>query len=195
MSVFRNVWSPLLHWVPPPVQIGIALIIALLLITKVLPWLINVVGVGLRAVWTPLLELLTYPEFLVTSGLRRGGYQPLPGTYAYGRLLGGLQRPGSRLGSWLATRWSTRRPRFPWKSAFLVIALFVGCWYAAPKVPVGGPRTVLANINTDDTNISTWIATGKWAAEPPTACTVVTGKAAKTKAKAAKKKQVKKKSG
>lgn len=171
MSVFRHIWSPLLHWAPAPVQVGIALVIGLLLITKVLPSLINVVGAGLRAVWTPMLELLTYPEFLITSELRRSGHQPLPGTYAYGRLLGALQPVGPRFGGWLASRWSARRPRFPWKSALLVIALLVGCWYAAPKVQATGPRTVLANINTDDTHISTWIATGNWVADPTAACT------------------------
>lgn len=204
MSGFRHVWSPLLHWAPPPVQIAIALVIALLLITKVLPRLVNIVGAALRATWTPLLELLTYPEYLLTSALRRGGRQPLPGTYAYGRVLGGLQPPGSRLGAWLAGCWSARRPRFPWKSALLVIALLVGCWYAAPKVPAGAPKTVLANINTDATHVSSWIATGKWTADPPAACTTVTGKAVTTgKAKpvkkpgkkAAKKKAAKKKTG
>ena len=193
MSGFRDVWSTLLHWAPPPVQIAIALVIALLLITKVLPRLINIIGAALHVVWTPLLELLTYPEFLLTSALRRGGYQPLPGTYAYGRLLGGLQPPGSRLGAWLAACWAARRPRFPWKSALLVIALLLGCWYAAPKVPAGGPKTAFADINTDATHISSWIATGKWAADPPTACSAVTGKATKTKAKPVKKKAVKKK--
>jgi hypothetical protein len=191
MSTFQHIWSPLLHWVPPPFQIGIALLIALLLISKVLPRLINALGAVLRAVWTPLLELLTYPEFLVTTGLRRSGRQPPPGTYAYGRLLGALQPPGSRLGEWLASRWSARRPRFPWKTAFLVIALLAGCWYAAPKVPAGAPKTLLANINTDDTHVSTWIATGKWAPDPPAACTVVKDKAAK--AKGGKKKPAKKK--
>ena len=187
MSAFRDAWSPLLHWAPPPVQVTIALLIVLLLITKVMPPLVNVAGAALRAVWTPLLELLTYPEFLLTTMLRRSGYQPLPGTYAYGRLLGALQPPGTRLGSWLATRWQGRRLRFPWKSALLITALLAGCWYAAPKVHTGAPKTLLANINTDDTHISTWIATGKWTAAPLAACAPVTSKAAKTKPKASKK--------
>jgi hypothetical protein len=188
MSGFRAVWSSLLHWAPPPVQIAIALVIALLVITKVLPSLVNIFGAALHAVWPPLLELLTFPEFLLTSALRRRGHQPLPGTYAYGRVLGGLQPPGSRLGAWLAACWAARRPRFPWKSALLVIAVLLGCWYAAPKVPAGGPKTLLANINSDDTHVSSWIATGKWAAaDPPSACTAVTGKAAASKAKAVKK--------
>jgi hypothetical protein len=181
VSAFRDAWSPLLHWAPPPVQVAIALLIVLLLITKVMPRLVNVAGAGLRAVWTPLLELLTYPEFLLTTRLRRSGYQPLPGTYAYGRLLGALQPPGTRLGSWLAARWPGRRPRFPWKTAVLITALLAGCWYAAPKVDTGAPKTLLANINTDDTSVSTWIATGKWTASPAAACTPATTKAAKAK--------------
>jgi len=183
MTAFRHVWVPLLHWVPSPIQIGIALVIGLLLLTKVVPRLINLTGLGLRAVWAPLLELLTYPEFLLTSELRRGGRQPLPGTYAYGRVLGALEPPGTRLGRWLANRWSAHRPRFPWKSAFLVIALLVGCWYAAPKVSAIGPKTVLADVNADDAHIGTWIATGRWTADPSAACTVTDSSNAKTKAK------------
>jgi len=122
--------------------------------------------------YTPLLELLTYPEFLLTTRLRRSGYQPLPGT---------------RLGSWLASRWPERKPRFPWKTAVLVIALLAGCWYAAPQVHTGAPKTLLANINTDDTSISTWIATGKWAANPAAACTAPAAKPAKAKPAPAKK--------
>jgi hypothetical protein len=186
MTAFRHIWSPLLHWAPPPAQIAIALVILLLLITKVMPGLVNAAGAGLRAAWTPALELLTYPEFLLTTALRRGGRQPLPGTYTYGRMLGALQPAGSRLGGWLATRWSARRPRFPWKSALLVIAVLAACWYAAPKVHAGGPRTMLADVNADDTHVSTWIATGKWTDDPPAACAVLTGKPASAKPKAAK---------
>jgi hypothetical protein len=193
MNEFRHMWSSLLGWVPPPVQVAIALVIALLLITKVLPRVINAAGAGLRAVWPPLLGLLTYPEFLLTTSLRRSGHQPMPGTYAYGRILGALEPPGSQLGGWLATRWSARRPRFPWKTALLIIALLAACWYAAPKLPAGGPKTVLADLNTDDTHVSTWIATGKWTTGQPAACPVVTAKAPKAKAKAGKKKPAKKK--
>ena len=181
MSALRNIWSPLLHWAPPPVQVGIALVIVLMLITKVLPRAVTAAGAGLRATWAPLLELLTYPEFLLTTTLRSGGRRPLPGTYAYGRLLGALQPPGTRFGSWLATRWSSRRPRFPWKTTVLIVALLAGCWYAAPKIRAEEPKALLANINTDDTHISTWIATGKWTANPAAACPTATPKPSTTK--------------
>jgi len=93
---------------------------------------------ALQAVWAPLLELLTYPEFLLTTATRRTGRQPLPGTYAYGRTLGTLAPPGTRLGRWLAGR--RKGLRFPWKTTLLIIAVFTACWYAAPKVPPAAPR-------------------------------------------------------
>lgn len=138
-----------------------------------LPRLINALGAGLRAVWTPWLELLMYPECLVTSGLRRSGRQPLPGTYGYGRLLGPSSRPAPGSASGSPPAGPPAGPALPWKTAFLVIACSPGCWYAAPRVAAGAPKTLLANINTDDTHVSTWIATGKWAPSPAVACTVL----------------------
>lgn len=172
MSAFRHAWTSLLTWVPPPFQDSLGLIIALLLITKLTPRIIRGSGMILHTGWTPALELLTYPEFLITSMFRRYGWQLLPGTYAYGRLLGTLAPPGTRLGQWLRARFKTP-PQFPWKTTILVTALLASCWYLAPKVPSGGPRTVMNNVNTDTIRTSTWLATGQWTltATPAPACT------------------------
>src|SRR5271165_2028394 len=126
MSTFRQAWDSLLTWVPPPFQAALALIIVLLIITKLLPRVIRGCGIILHAAWTPTLECLTYPEFLITSTFRRHGWRLLPGTYAYGRALGTLAPPGTQLGQWLRSRF-TKRPRFPWKTTVLVAALLAGC--------------------------------------------------------------------
>jgi hypothetical protein len=163
MSAFRNAWASLLTWVPPPFQAVIALIILLLIITKLVPRVIRGCGVILHLGWTPLLELLTYPEFLITTTFRRYEWRLPPGTYAYGRALGSLAPPGTQLGHWLRDRFA-KTPRFPWKTTALVVALLASCWYLTPKVPVGNVRTVMGNVNTDAIHTSSWLATGRWAA-------------------------------
>lgn len=165
MSAFRQAWESLLSWVPPPLQVGLALALILLIITKLAPRIIRVCGMVLQAAWAPLLEVLTYPEFLLTTAVRRAGRQPLPGTYGYGRALGTLAPPGARLGGWLASRRKTLR--LPWKTTLLIIAIFTTCWYAAPKVPPGGAQTVLTDVNTDDVHVNTWLTTGRWTPGAP----------------------------
>jgi hypothetical protein len=175
MSTFRHAWTSLLSWVAAPFQVGLALVIVLLVITKVIPRLIRGGGVILHAGWTPALAFLTYPEFLITSTFRRYEWRLLPGTHAYGRTLGALARLGTRLGQWLRTRF-TKPPRFPWKTSTLVVALLASCWYLAPKVPAGGVRTVLGVVNTDSIHTSSWLATGQWVSNTTSvsACTPAT---------------------
>ena len=170
MNTFRHAWSSLLSWVPPPLQVGIALVLAMLIITKLVPRLIRGGGMALRVLCEPSLELLTYPEFLVTTAARRAGWRIVPGPYAYGRTLGALATSGTRLGQWMANRFSGRKPRFPWKTALLVTALLVGCWYLTPKVPPGHVRTVMTDVNTDDVHVNTWLATGQWTAAAASTC-------------------------
>jgi hypothetical protein len=160
VTTFRQAWESLASWVPAPLQIGLALVICLLVLTKLFPRIVHVVGVLVRAAWAPLVQLFTYPEFLLTSASRQLGKQPLPGTFAYDRALGTVYSPGLKAGEWLATR--RRTFRFPWKSAVLIIAILTSCWYIAPKVPPGGARSVLTDVNTDDVHLDSWISTGKW---------------------------------
>ena len=165
MSALRQAWESLLNWVPPPLQIGLALVIVLLIITKLAPRIIRICGMALQAVWAPLLEFLTYPEYLLTTATRQLGWQPLPGTYAYGRTLGTLAPPGTRLGRWLASR--RKGLRFPWKTTLAIIALLTTCWYLAPKIPPNGAQAVLTDINTDDVHVNTWLTTGQWTPGTP----------------------------
>ena len=170
MNGIRHAWGSLFSWVPAPLQIGLALVIVLLLVTKLLPRIIRTGGAAMRVAWEPGLELLTYPEFLITAATRRFGQAPILGTYGYGRVLGALAEPGTKLGEWLASR--RKGYRFPWKTALLIVALLTTCWYLAPKVPPGGARTVLSDVNTDDVHLNTWLTTGQWTHDtPPSACT------------------------
>jgi hypothetical protein len=162
MNAIRQAWESLVNWLPPPLQIGLALVIILLIITKLAPRIIRICGKGLQAVWAPLLEFLTYPEYLLTTAARQAGWRPLPGTYAYGRTLGALAPPGTRLGRWLGDR--RKAFRFPWKTTLIIVALLTTCWYLAPKI---SPNGVLTDINTDDVHVNTWIATGRWTPGAP----------------------------
>lgn len=173
MSTFRHTWTSLLAWVPPPIQISLALVLLLLIVTKVAPRVIRWSGEFLHNFWTPLIEVLTYPEFLLTTMCRRGGGQLLPGTHAYDRGLGALAHGGTSLGHWARNRFTTM-PRFPWKTALLVIALLAGCWYGAPKVPPGGARTLMGNVNTDTVQLKSWLTTGQWVPAASTALTCTT---------------------
>jgi hypothetical protein len=161
METLRQAWASLLGGVPVPLQDCIALVITLAILTKIAPRVVRGSGQLLRAGSTPLLELLTYPEFLVTTTCRDRGWQLPPGTYAYGQVLGGLSAGGTRLGGWLQERFA-RRPRFPWKTAILITAVLVGCWYLAPKIPASGPRNVMTGVNSDAARVSDWLATGQW---------------------------------
>lgn len=185
MSAFRHAWTSLLSWVPPPFQAALALVIVLLIITKIVPRLIRGCGMILHAGWTPALAFLTYPEFLITSSFRSRGWRLLPGTYAYGRALGALAPPGTRLGQWMRSLF-TKPPRFPWKTTILVTALLAGCWYLAPKVPANGVKTVMSDVNTDSIHASSWLATGQWVSDSTSApaCPAAHAKQAQHKQKA-----------
>ncbi len=74
-----------------------------------------------------------YPERLVTSGLRRSGRQPLPGTYGYGRLLGPSSRPAPGSASGSPPAGPPAGPALPWKTAFLVIALLARVLVRRPQ--------------------------------------------------------------
>lgn len=175
MSISRAAWAALLDWVPPPVQLSIALVLVLIILTKLVPFLLRLAGKGLRLGWSPMLGLLTYPEYLATSMCRRAGQPLLPGTYTYGRVLNALASAGTGLGRWLQERF-TKMLRYPWKTTIFVIALVVGCWYAAPKIPPGEPKTLVGHINTDDVRINSWLATGQWvpSARTTPACAATT---------------------
>jgi hypothetical protein len=148
-------------WAPSSIRVSLAVVVALALGIKVLPIVARFCGQALGAASIPACELLTYPEFLLTSLSRRIGRRPLPGTFAYGRVLGSVAGTGTWLGRWLSQRFAVS-PRYPKKSVLLVVALVAGCWYLAPQLPLGAFRTTLGRVNDDVVRIDSWLATGKW---------------------------------
>jgi hypothetical protein len=161
MGEFREAWTSLLSWLPPPMRVAIAIIITALIVTKLAPRVIRGCGNLLHACWAPLLEILTYPEFLLTSLSRHYGRRPPPGTYSYGRTLGTLAATGTSLGQWLRNRFQAY-PRFPRKTVIFIIAIIVACWYLTPKIPASEPKTVMSHMNNDVVRVDSWVATGRW---------------------------------
>ena len=161
MEVFRQAWASLLTWAPSSLRVALALVIAMLVVTKLAPKVVRGCGTILCAGWTPLMMLLTYPEFLLTSLFRRFEWRLMPGTHAYGTALGALATGGTKLGQWLRSRFKTP-PHFPWKTAVLAVAVLASCWYLAPKIPPGGARTVMGYVNDDVVIVDSWLATGQW---------------------------------
>ena len=51
MSAFRHAWESLASWVSPPLQVGLAFAVALLIITKIAPRIIRGCGMALRCHW------------------------------------------------------------------------------------------------------------------------------------------------
>ena len=161
MDLLRQAWASLLTWAPSSVRVALALVVGLLVVTKLAPKVVRGSGAILCAGWTPLMTLFTYPEFLLTSIFRRLGWRLLPGTRAYGRTLGALAAGGANLGQWLRSRFTTA-PHFPWKTTVVAVAVLGSCWYLAPKMPPGGARTVMGHVNDDVVSVDSWLATGQW---------------------------------
>lgn len=161
MGDFRQAWTSLLSWLPSPIRVAIAIIIAAWIVTKIAPRIVRWLGAVLQSAWTPMVELLTYPEYIFTSLCRRMGRKPVPGTHAYGTALGAIAAGGTRLGQWLRNRFKVY-PRFPLKTIIVIVVALIACWYATPHIPDGGPRKVLGHVNTDVVRLDSWLATGKW---------------------------------
>ena len=131
------------------------------IVTKLAPKVVRGCGTILCAGWTPLMMLLTYPEFSphqpVFSAVRMAadaGAQPAGGVPA-------RSAAGARdFGQWTAEaalRTSNRKRR--WCAVRGAGRL---CWYLAPKIPPGGARTVMGYVNDDVVIVDSWLATGQW---------------------------------
>ena len=179
MSTVQHIWSPLLHWVPPPFQIGIALLITLLLISKVLPRLINALGAVLRAVWTPLSSCSRTPSSWSPAGCGAADASPRRASTPTAGCSGPSSHPapGSASGSPPAGPpagpASRGRPQ-SWSSR---------CWPGAGTPHQGCRRAEdAARQYQHRRHAHQYLDRHRKVGDrPPAACTVVKGKAAKAK--------------
>jgi hypothetical protein len=147
----------------------LALVLLVLVVTKLMPLALRVVGAGLARLWAPTIGLFTYPEYLITTLCRRHGWRLLPGTFEFGRLLGVVAAGGTGCGRCLRTR-CAKPLRYPLKTTALTAGLLAGCWYLAPVIPPGNPQTMLINVNDDVVRVDSWLKTGQWQSAASPAC-------------------------
>jgi len=163
MQPLREAWGSLLVWMPSALRVSLALIVVLMVVTKLLPRLVHGLGALLRSASPPALALLTYPEYLTTTACRQWGWRLPPGTYTYGRGLGALAEAGRSTGTWMQGQLK-KGLRFPWRTTIAVVAVLVGCWYLAPNLPDGKPKASIVDVNDEVVRVDYWLATGRWAA-------------------------------
>ena len=141
---------------PKLLQDAIKAIWEILLVVP-LPWrAASVIGlviiIGYRVI-RRLLPLFLLPEFWITSRLRRWGLRPLPGTYAFGDLIGWI----IRVCRWLA-----------WVGV-IVVGVGIIAWYGRPSVE---GTTLAQHIDQGIAwwySLEGWVFTGEWASSAHTA--------------------------
>ena len=135
MDILHQEWRSGMVWVPPPVRLVLFIVLVLLLAARGVPLLIRLWAAGLHHSG-PVLEWLTFPEYLATTAARRQERPLLPGTFAYGRLLGAVHRGSLALGGVLLKA-GRRQPALR-KSLFVLPAILVlAVWYSAAALPPG----------------------------------------------------------
>lgn len=159
----RDLYSLLLGWLPAGWRVSIIILLTVALVQKVLPVLLRWCGHGVRLLTMPLVSLLAYPEYLLTSLHRRRGWPLLPGTHEYGHALAALAEGGRGLGSWLSNRFQTRH-KYPWKAGLVCSLILITCWHLQPVVRPGAVGNAVSGINTATLRFDTWVATSNWPA-------------------------------
>ncbi|HEY6795877.1 MAG TPA: hypothetical protein VI248_14450 [Kineosporiaceae bacterium] len=167
MSLPQQAWVTVTVWVPAPIRLALLLALGLLAALRLVPALLRVVGRCLQRSESTL-ALLTYPEFLATSFARQLGRPLLPGTFAYGQLLG-VAHTGLVATGRLLDRAGSHRARLRgWLFAGPTV-LLLGIWYGGTDLPSGvvgdAVRTARIGLITTDA----WLMDGR-TAPPPDTC-------------------------
>ena len=120
--------------IPPPWRIAALLILTVLVIRKLLPWTVRTIGGLVRLGVKPLVALLLFPEYLLTTWRRDRGHPPLRGTYAYDN---GVERAADLLHrtSRLATRTLGKRRKISWGVVILIALIPAVLWYTERGLP------------------------------------------------------------
>jgi hypothetical protein len=157
------VWTQGLDWLVPPARVGLFVFLAVMLLLKGVPFLLRQAGRAVEVGATPVMGLLAYPEYLATSLARARGWRLMPGTFAYGRLLGVLATGMGRIGSALRSL-GRRRPPVPWKTLVLVVGVLIAAWYTKIEAVPEQLRPSVTSIKGHVAQVDTWFATGRWPA-------------------------------
>jgi hypothetical protein len=148
------------------VRVSVILIVAMILVSKVMPHVLAWGGHFLSFVSTRLFRALAYPEYVLTRAARSLGRRPIFGTFAYGALLGVGEDFTSRLGGWLVNRFD-RRVRFPWKSAVASVTFIMIVSFGGEHIPSGAVQQSTMHLQGDVQKVDRFLATGRWSADAP----------------------------
>lgn len=166
MDRVRETWGTVMAWAPPPVRLAVFFALALLALLRGLPVVMHLCGAGLRRSGG-MLALLTFPEYLLTTLARRVHRPPLPGTFAYGQLLGAIHQ--GLLGAGTILLRAGRHRVTLRRSMFLLPAtLVVTVWYTAAGLPPGEFGDAVRVARTGLATTDAWLMAGD--TSPPAVC-------------------------
>jgi hypothetical protein len=183
VSGVHSIWAQALDWLPPPLRVTLFLCLLGMLLVRGVPALLHWSGRALNVGAKPVMLLLTFPEYVTTSMSRRFGWRLLPGTYAYGRLLGTVADGLGAVGRSLSAVGSSRRRRLPVKVLLLVVlALTLTPWYAKADALPKPVRPTAAALRGQVAQADVWLGSGHWVTPRTTVanwCTVPASKPAR----------------
>lgn len=159
MSIVRDVLRATLDWAPVPLRVTTTLMLLVFALVVLCPLAARMAGKVMGSASGPFIALLTYPEYLTTSLCRRLDLPLLPGTYAYGSLLGGFASATTAAGHWLE-RVFARRLKFPWKPVLGVGAVLTVAWNVTPFLPAGGAQSTVVSLNKRIETVDSWLISG-----------------------------------
>jgi len=158
-----------LDWLAAPLRIGLVSVLVLVLAFALGRVLLRFAGGVLARGAVPAAELLTYPEYLITSLCRRLGCRPLPGSYLYGRTLGALAKAAAAVGASLQ-RPGRHRPRLLWMTLVVVIGVMAAAWFTKTESIPTSLRPATAVLRADIARLDGWLITGLWKPAPTIGC-------------------------
>jgi hypothetical protein len=170
MSPVQQAWTTVTVWVPPPLRLALILALALWTALRLVPAVLRLAAACLKRSG-PMLAILTYPEFLTTSLARRLGRPLLPGTFAFGQLLGAIHRGLVAAGGLLSRAGERRVELHGWLFA-LPAALLLAVWYSAAGLPPGTFGDVVRTARTGLATTDVWLMDGQ-TVPPSAACPAV----------------------
>lgn len=130
IDALRLLVSPVL----PAWRVAALVVLVVVLMCQVLPLAIVAAGHLLRAGIPLIVSALALPEYAITSWCRDHRLPPLPGTYAFDRMLEVLAGAALAVSTATAARFGHRR-RIRWRLTAIVAALPLAFFYVTAALP------------------------------------------------------------
>jgi hypothetical protein len=162
----HQAWSDAAGWLSLPLRVSLFLAVVVVVVTRVLPPVVGWSGRAVAAAAVPLMLLLTLPEYLTTSLCRRLGTRLLPGTFAYGAILGAAA-DGLQAGGRLLARVGDRRPGLPRRGLLAVASVLFFVWYSQNWGAAPPAEQRIQPARTQLVRLDTWLSTGRWDTASP----------------------------